>query len=263
MKKELSLSEVREVAFKTLLHFKSFCQENNICFYLSNGTLLGAVKYGGFIPWDDDIDVFVPREDYDRLLKIYKDNKNYKLFSTDRNENFKFTFAKLCDATTLKIEKNIDNGIEFGVEIDIFPLDTCSVHILNKYTMLKIKILQNGCILSKFITSKGKPLYKRIIIDVCRRLGFSFFKERLVKITKREISYGSTYAGCLMWPVYGSSEFMPYEIFADTIELSFEGELFPAPVGYDTYLRNLYGSYENDPPVDKQKSHHLFSAFKI
>ena len=75
MKIELSLSDIKTIAFDILKHFAIFCEQNSIRFYLSNGTLLGAIKYGGFIPWDDDIDVFVPREDYDRLIKIYENNE--------------------------------------------------------------------------------------------------------------------------------------------------------------------------------------------
>ena len=72
-RREMSLSQIKQTAFGILCHFKDFCEKENIRYFLSNGTLLGAVKYGGFIPWDDDIDVFVPREDYDRLIRIFPD----------------------------------------------------------------------------------------------------------------------------------------------------------------------------------------------
>ena len=263
MKKDLSLSEIKMLELEILKHFKSFCNENKISFYLSNGTLLGAVKYGGFIPWDDDIDVFVPREDYDRLVKIYKDSDRFKLFSSDRDENFRFTFAKLCDVTTLKTEKNIDNGVDLGVDIDIFPLDTCSDHIFKKTVQFKLKLFQNGCILSKFLSSKGKPFHKRLIIDLCRLVGFKYFSDSLIDVIKKEISLGSTYAGCLMWPVYGKAEIIPADVFADAVDVTFEGESFPAPVGYDIYLRSLYGNYHQDPPKEAQKTHHSFEAFQF
>ncbi len=263
MKKDLSLSEIKTIELEILKHFKSFCNENNISFYLSNGTLLGAVKYGGFIPWDDDIDVFVPREDYDRLIETYKNSEKFKLFSSQRDDKFRFTFAKLCDATTIKAENNIDNGVELGVDMDIFPLDTCSQQIFKKSILLKIKVLQNCCILAKFISSKGKPVHKRMVIDICRLFGYSFFAERLVKLIKRETSSGSAYAGCLMWPIYGKAEIIPADVFKDTVDVTFEGETFPAPAGYDLYLRSLYGNYHLDPPKEAQKTHHSFKAFQI
>jgi lipopolysaccharide cholinephosphotransferase len=120
---QLTLVEIKQIEFQILQKFKSFCNDNNIQYYLSNGTLLGAVKYRGFIPWDDDIDVMVPREDYDRLVRCFKDDKRYRLFSFERNEEFLFTFAKLCDMSTVKEETNINNGMSLGIDIDIFPLD--------------------------------------------------------------------------------------------------------------------------------------------
>lgn len=101
--RELSLDELREVELDILKTFHNFCEENKIKYYLSNGTLLGAVKYRGFIPWDDDIDVFVPREDYDRLISIFKDSEKYHLFAFERNERYRYLFAKLCDMATLKV----------------------------------------------------------------------------------------------------------------------------------------------------------------
>ena len=261
MKTELSLPEIKLATFNILLRFSSFCEKNSIRFYLSNGTLLGAVKYGGFIPWDDDIDVFVPRKDYDRLIELYEDNDKFQLFSRERNENYKFTFAKLCDMTTLKVEKNIDNGVSLGIDIDIFPLDSCSAHILRPSVQRKIRICQTGCILSKFLSADGYPFYKRIIINFCRLLRFDFFNRRLCKIVAKERTRGDEFSGCLVWPIYGAREIIPSAAFSDMVDVLFEGEKFPAPTGYDTYLRSLYGDYENDPPLEKQKSHHNYTAY--
>ena len=263
MKTELSLTEIKKLAFDILKHFKMFCKENNISFYLSNGTLLGAIKYGGFIPWDDDIDVFVPREDYDRLIEIYKNSDRYSLFSRERDPAYKFTFAKLCDMTTLKEETNIDNGVQLGVDIDIFPLDSCSEHILKSLVQKRISVYQKGCVLSKFISSEGKPIHKRCVIRSCRKLGFEFFCNRLTKTIGKEMKKGTEMMSCLMWPIYGKREIIPENDFAKTIEVEFEGEKFPAPVGYDIYLRSLYGDYKKDPPIDKQKSHHQYKAYRI
>ena len=263
MKTELSLSEIKTVAFEILKHFSAFCKQNGICFYLSNGTLLGAVKYGGFIPWDDDIDVFIPRKDYDRFIEIYKNSKKYQLFSRECEPAYRFPFAKLCDMTTLKTEMNIDNGIPLGVDIDIFPLDSCSVHILKPDVQRKIQIYQTGCVLSKFVSSEGKPFYKRWVIACCCAMGFDFFYNKLTKAVAKEIQKDGAFMGCLMWPIYGEREVVPAEIFSATVEIEFEGEKFPAPVGYDIYLRSLYGDYKKDPPADKQRSHHKYKAYRV
>ena len=258
---ELTLIEIKAKLGEILKYFFHFCQAHNIRFYLSNGTLLGAVKYGGFIPWDDDIDVFVPRDDYDRFIEVFQDSHIYKLFSREREPMYKYPFAKLCDMSTLKVETNIDNGVQLGVGIDIFPLDSCSGHILLPKIQKKIRGYQMGCVLSKFISSKGKPFYKRFIILCCRVIGYDFFHNGLVKTIKNETSLGTAYSGCLMWPIYGEREIMPADVFSDITEVEFEGDKYPAPVGYDKYLRSLYGDYEKDPPLEKQTTHHSYVAY--
>ena len=263
MDKELSLQDIKGITLAVLIHFRDFCNENNIKFYLSNGTLLGAVKYGGFIPWDDDIDVLMPRKDYERFIELYKDSDEYKLFTRKRTPDYKFPYAKLCDMNTRKIECNINSGVDLGVDIDVFPLDLCSSDILTSDIQRKLSFFQKGCMLSKFISSEGKPVYKRLIIECCKLLGFDFFCKRLENIVKKEADKKCEYMGCLMWPIYGKREIIPAEVFKYAVEVEFEGEIFPAPSGYDTYLHSLYGDYKKDPPIEKQKTHHKYIAYRI
>ena len=121
--KELTLPELKEIEFDILKVFDAFCKEHNIKYFLAYGTLLGAIRYKKFIPWDDDVDVLVPREDYDRILTLFQDDDRYNLFAYEKNQDYRFPFAKLCDMTTRKVEFNLDNGVELGVDMDIFPLD--------------------------------------------------------------------------------------------------------------------------------------------
>jgi len=127
----------------------------------------------------------------------------------------------------------------------------------------KVKIYQTGCILSKITTTRGKPFYKRCIIFGCRILGFKFFYNNLSKIVKVERVLGNTHKGCLMWPIYGVKEIVSADVFSKVIKVPFEGELFPAPIGYNEYLNSLYGDYELDPPLEKQKTHHNFNAYRL
>lgn len=122
--KELTLPEIKAIELETLKMFRSFCEEHNIRYYLAFGTLLGAIRYKKFIPWDDDVDLLIPREDYDRLLTLFQDNERYRLYSFERNQDYHFPFAKLCDMTTRKVETDYANSkVEMGVEIDLFPMD--------------------------------------------------------------------------------------------------------------------------------------------
>ena len=265
--KELSLQELKEIELETLKMFRDFCNENGISYFLSNGTLLGAVKYKGFIPWDDDIDVFVPRDDYDRMLALFKDNDRYKLFAFEKNEKYPYPFAKLCDMRTYKeqtIYKNRD--VKLGVEMDIFPLDAWN----NDYEQAKLEVKKiNNYIKLLKLTKLEEPLTKNplkrvvwaVIIAFLKLLGSKCFVKKILRITRNRPDSEHCYLGCKSWCIYGEREIVPANVFEDSVEVEFEGEKFNAPVGFDTYLRMLYGDYENDPPIDKQKTHHAFVAY--
>lgn len=267
--KELSLEELKVIEFDILKMFDSFCKENNIKYFLAYGTLLGAVRYKKFIPWDDDVDVLVPREDYDRLIKIFNDNEKYHLFAFEKDKNYKFPFAKLCDISTRKIETFYPNsGAELGVEIDVFPLDAWDndlekakkevkfIHKNMKWLMCtKVDKPQTNNCVKKFIWN--------IIISFVKFLGSGYFIKNIIKISDNPPKEESKYVGAKAWNVYDERGIIPAEAFSDTIEIEFEGQMFPAPIGYDAYLTCLYGDYLPEPPKEKQKTHHAFKAYKL
>lgn len=262
--KELSIEEIREIELNMLRLLKEFCIKHSLTYFISNGTLLGAVKYKGFIPWDDDIDIFLPRKDYDFLIENFEDTFPYVLFSTQRVKEFRFPFAKLCDMTTKRVEDNNNNGVELGMDIDIFPLDTWSLDAEKQVkkqcrTLTFLRLSKNLRITS---TNHIRTLTKKITAVFCKILGASFFIKKMQKNASQHHP-DSKNLGCVVWPVYGTCEIIPKEVFSKSIELEFEGEKFSAPVGYDTYLRSLYGNYEEDPPLEKQKTHHRFKAYRV
>ena len=261
---ELSLKSLRQIELDLLNKLRTFCDEHNLQYFLSNGTLLGAVKYQGFIPWDDDIDILIPRKDYDILIEKFEDFGNYKLFSHERVSGYAFPFAKLCDMTTRKEETNNNNGVELGVDIDIFPLDMWNDDAIKQAkkqmnTMTMLRLAKNYDITAK---NPLKSVVKKVTAIFCKILGSSFWVKRMHQHAT-ETTDKSDNVGCIAWPVYGLSEIIPAKAFSDTVEVMFEGEKCPAPIGYDAYLRSLYGDYVQDPPLEKQKTHHRFSAYRI
>ena len=266
--RELSLRELREIEIEILKMFRDFCNENNIQYFLSNGTLLGAVKYGGFIPWDDDVDLFVPRGDYDRMLALFKDSERYKLLAFERNSAYRYPFAKLCDMTTRKVEEGYNNGAEIGVDIDIFPLDAWASDLpIAKKEVTRMKLYMFCLGLIKLgrpdSTNVLKCCATAILMGMCKLLGSEFFIRRIIKLSRKCNVSHSRYVGCKAWCIYGTKEVIPAEVFADVTYVEFEGETFPAPIGYDTYLTSLYGDYRSDPPKEKQKTHHTFKAYQL
>lgn len=266
--KELSLEEIKQVELDILKVFHSFCKENNIRYFISHGTLLGAIRYKGFIPWDDDLDVLVPREDYDRLLTIFRDSERYRLIAFEKDRNYAFPYAKLCDMSTRKVEGGYINGVELGLDIDVFPLDNWDDDL--EKAKLEVKH-QKQNMFRLGLTKLKKPdslhpakrFVKGIVMALCKLRGSAYYVEKIIQGAHKPEQKGSRYMGGKAWNVYGERDIMPAEIFAETIELEFEGEKFFAPVGYDAFLTSLYGDYLPEPPVEKRKTHHSFNAYRL
>ncbi len=266
--KELSLQEIKEIEFNLLKMFHSFCEENNIRYFLTYGTLLGAIRYKGFIPWDDDVDVLVPREDYNRLLSLFRDSEQYRLFAFEKDEEFPFPFAKLCDMSTRKEETNINNGVALGLDIDIFPLDAWDNDL--EQAKREVKHIRKSMFrlgLTKLdkpdSVNPAKRAVKGIAMFFCKMRGSKHYIKKIMKESVKAEQKGSAYAGSKAWCVYGQRDIMPAEVFAQAVEIEFEGGKFPAPVGYDAYLTSLYGDYLPEPPEEKRKTHHSFSAYRL
>lgn len=125
-KTELTIEEKHDIILDIMIDVDKFCRENNIPYTISAGTLLGAVRHGGFIPWDDDADLFMLREDFDRFVKIYKSPKYHLLYNTRTKDEFLATgFAKISDPDTYV--ENKKTSTKYGVFVDIFPLDSVPV----------------------------------------------------------------------------------------------------------------------------------------
>ena len=266
--KELTLQELKEIEFEILKFFDAFCKENNIKYYLSHGTLLGAIRYKKFIPWDDDVDLLIPRADYDRMLKIFKDTDRYHLFAFEKDETYRYPVAKLCDMTTRKEEFSYNNVLELGVDIDLFPLDAWDDDLEKAKKEAKY-IGKNmfRLVLSKLKRPDSVAPLKRFVKGIamlwCKMHGSQYYIKKIIKASAKNPEENSKYLGCKAWCVYGEKGIIPAEVFQETALIEFEGELFPAPKDYDTYLTCLYGNYLPEPPKEKQKTHHNFKAYRL
>ena len=140
--KELSLEEIKQVELEILHYIDKVCKENGITYYLDCGTLLGAVRHQGFIPWDDDIDILVPRKDYEKLFGILKDDNCYKMIWYKNSPNYPLPYAKVCDCSTITEERE-DQKVKtnYGVFVDIFPLDNYpDSKIVREMYILRLKM---------------------------------------------------------------------------------------------------------------------------
>lgn len=269
MKEITDVKEVQAILKDGLRHFQEVCKENNLTYYLSNGTLLGAVKYRGFIPWDDDVDILMPREDYNRLMRLAEiDSENWELLSRERKYAWKVPFAKLSHKHTILKETSADFGCEMGINLDIFPLDNwVDNRILSRFQAVYCGLLRRflSASLEKTFYTKRKGLKKwflRLIWQVSHIFGTDFFRYHIEKEINRMKGKPSRFKGSVAWACYGRKERLPAKAFSGTKEVLFEGISLFAPCWAEYYLFSLYGNYKKEPPLEKQKTHHRFQIWK-
>ena len=271
--KELSVEQIRACSFQVLKALAEVCRENGLSYSLTGGTLLGAVRHRGFIPWDDDIDIMMPRPDYDRLIRIMgQGDYGFDLRCRELDgEAYGYPFAKACCRGTLVREAGVvESEKPIGVFVDIFPVDGAG----NRYNCAKIrtmcfqilhglKVMSNW---SRYHTSKLRKRYYEPLRYICfllsRMLGRKRIDRMMERVLRRKSYENSRWAGRLVGD-HGCRELMPKSLFEDRIPMTFEGETFQGVRDYDRFLSSLYGAYMQLPPAEKQVTHHAFQAYWV
>ena len=131
MKPIADVNEMRKIQMDILLFIHQFCIDNGIQYSLAWGTMLGAIRHKGYIPWDDDIDIMMTRPEYDRFCKLFHDERSiYKLYDVHTDKKWIYPFAKISDERTIRVEKNALD--EIGINIDVFPIDFYAGHVVTQ-----------------------------------------------------------------------------------------------------------------------------------
>lgn len=232
-----------------LLYIDKICKENNIKYWLSSGTLLGAVRHGGFIPWDDDLDIEMLREDYEKFLKVFTDNDNYALQTYKSDENYFRTFAKVRDLHSEISEFELDRYYKYrGLYVDIFSIERVPKCICRLYggVFEVIGRWRRKCGDNKFLWHILKCFQKITLwtIPIARPI-FRIFTKDL------HHSYGS-----------GFLKERHIEDIHPLTSVQFEGYTFPAPNNIDSYLSLIYGDYKQLPDIDSFVIHTSSCIFK-
>ena len=261
--KELNIDEIRLIQLGVLKKVATYCEDNNLAYSLCGGTLLGAVRHKGYIPWDDDIDIMMPRLDYEKLIESYNDEE-LTLFEIRKNKKYDKPFAKIADNKTI-LKENTKTNYEIGVNIDIFPVDGFpSDSKLIENHVRKIKSYYNLLVFRSLKTRKGRNMIKNtsllILQPLVRLIPKIFFMKRIVELAKVYDFEISRNAGIAVWG-YGTREVCPKHIFEEYIMYKFEEFEFKGIKDFDTYLTNVYGDYMKLPPEEKRVTHHDFRAF--
>lgn len=264
--RKLSGTEIKKIEFELLKVFCKLCEANNIYYVLCGGTLLGAIRHKGFIPWDDDIDVLVPRPDYERLLKVDELDlsmlpPHIRLVSW-KNGEFDYPYIKLVDTRTrVEIPYFNDEVKSSHLWIDVFTIDG------NPEDEKKLKKLYKRSIFYRQLlrlktarAGEGKTKFRKLVKPLLILMVSGFSIEKLCKkiddIAKTYDFDECEYIGGVLWG-YGPQERVHKAGFMKPVQVEFEGEMFNAPSNYDEYLTGLYKDYMQLPPEDKRVTHDM------
>lgn len=264
-KKKLNTKEIKQLTTGILKDFHGICEKNKLKYSVAYGTLLGTIRHGGFIPWDDDIDVIMPRPDFEKFTEIANEEleDNHKFISIDVEKKFMAPLAKIINTSTSLYEKEHMSRITLGVYIDIFVYDGMAENKKKQDKMFRIaNILQKGWSFCE-CTSYGKTIaILRPIRKICNKTMLArYFSKEINRRAKRYPFESSEYMGNNMFVAKyedRSNTVFKSREFQDLKEYKFETITVKGFENYDLFLSQWYGDYMKLPPKEQQISNHNF-----
>jgi lipopolysaccharide cholinephosphotransferase len=257
------LKELQAIEFDLLVKFDEVCRKHKLTYFLIAGTLLGAVRHKGFIPWDDDVDVIMPRADYEKFNLLSSEfNAPYFLQTPETDKGYLYSITKIKNSETSGVNPlRAGFGFNFGLWIDVFPLDKCvledreaiwkEIDMLNSFNSAYMKIPQ------KEINKKGIDLLRNHT-DLSPQQALN----RITELAKKHINDDTEYVSEYTTTVYNWKKLVWKAVdFSETIQMPFCTRSFPVPVGFDNVLRVLYGNYMELPQIEDLKTNHSGNIF--
>lgn len=261
MKKLIESDELKQIQLDILDDVAKFCDNNNLSYFLTYGTLLGAIRHNGFIPWDDDIDIAMPRPDYERFICNYHSkNDLYKVISHSNNTDYGLPHAKVYHSGTT-LNEIMYKQVPYGVYIDVFPIDGFKdidqVRQAQRYR--RLLNAKNARLLSK------RKFVKIILILLTKILytGMSVNKilDKIDSICLLGKYEDCSKVGFIPTLNSGLKDVYDKDLVIETTIHDFENHKFRIPIGYDRYLKQVYGNYMQYPPEEERVSNHSFEAW--
>lgn len=263
-RKDIEIDELKNIQLTILDDIASFCEQNGLTYFLTFGTLLGAIRHKGYIPWDNDIDIAMPRPDYEKFIVLYnRDTSPYRMLCYEVDKSFPLPFGKVIDNRTVMREVMYNEKAIWGVYVDVFPIDGCPNRF--RYKMISsLRMLLNA---KNATIGQGRGWMKDSLISFAKFFTFFLSTSDIVRkiiIISKSVSYcDSDLVGCIVESdnPYEKIIISKREVFSSFPVQKFEGREYRIPYGYDEYLRLLYGNYMEFPPIEKRKPTHIFEAW--
>ena len=260
---DVSTRDIQEKMLEILVYFSQFCQENQLKFVLCGGTALGAVRHGGFIPWDDDVDVFMLREDYEKLPELWAkhaDTSRYACVRSNETVNIHHSATEIKDSNTTFINRHsVQSDIHHGLMIDVIPVDGVPASPWRRFMQMVDSMIYCCFNFQRLPDHKGKVTYyaTKLALDTVRspRLRYKIWKGAERRIAR----YGTE--KCDLVASFGESTSImkmrfPTEWFRRPAVMDFEGHPMPVPADVDAYLRISFGDYMQLPPEEDRVARH-------
>jgi len=251
--KQLSNEEVRKIQLEITVYLQDLCEKNGLNFYMTGGTLLGAVRHQGYIPWDDDVDITIPMPDYKKLIDLLIEDNNYDVYTVYNDpDNCSCFYMRLIDRKTIMKSWGYPFLTSTGVNVDVFPL----IGMPNKADerMIFFNRLRNlnARMTNTFIEYPENPVH---IVTYRKQL-----RDEIINMTELYDFYQSEMGGYIL-SKYWERDIMPVSIYEGKIKMKFEEFMLTAPIGYDEYLQRIFGEYMKLPSEKEQYVTHNYRVF--
>lgn len=267
--KQIKDSEMKTILLNILIKVDRICRDNELTYFLGYGTLLGAIRHKGFIPWDDDIDIIMPRSDYNKLITLMKCEKDgLRFLSFETDPQYIYSFGKICDISTHLCEIGYKEVPDMGVYVDVFPIDNQGKSYSASRRQASVLRLLNSLLYSSVLTHyhrMAKKWYleplKFVLYPVSKLFGTRFWIKSVNNLAQKYNNRSSKYCGVNA----GVAKIYTWEwtYFTKAIEWDFEGYKFLVPQEYDAVLKTTYGDYLQLPPIEERVPKHNYLAYFI
>ncbi len=265
---ELTTRQIQLESLKILKVIDDVARKEGLRYGLFFGTLLGAIRHNGFIPWDDDLDIYMFRNDYEKLKSYFIAHKNelcpLEFFAPETKADYPYLLGRITNSS-FKMLAEGENDYGMGTFVDVYPIDGAGngKHRLLYYRTCLYCTLYALKSKTHFIKPFGKikTFFKRILFFVSRLCSYESLRKKLRNIANKFPLESSEYVACLLWMDGGKPQIFKKNDLAETVLVDFEGAKFPVPKNYDTVLKKLYGEYMKLPPENERIGHHYYKIF--